>query len=97
MKSIKDKILDLINSRQRHITLQHEREYLATLIDSLVQKEIKKTETTTFNNTQEHFLRVFKNDIPKEDFEDLKKVIGKWLAEKLIKQSDLDLIENAKR
>lgn len=95
MQNRKEKILNLINQRQFQLHYEHEREYLATLIDSMFQREVNKLKHT--NKVQEHFSRVFKNDIPEEDFQDLKKVVGKWLSEKLIKQVDLDLIKNAKR
>ena len=43
------------------------------------------------NKVQEHFIRVFKNDLPDEDFKELKTVIKKWLAEKLTNSMSSDL------
>ena len=41
-KTRKQKILDLIEARQHQLHYEHEREYLATLIDNMAQKEVNK-------------------------------------------------------
>ena len=41
-RSLKDRILDLIEQRQHQLHYPHEREYLATLISAIVQKELIK-------------------------------------------------------
>lgn len=42
IKTRKEKILDLINQRHLQLDYPHEREYLAELINNMVEKEIKK-------------------------------------------------------
>ncbi len=43
------------------------------------------------NKVQEHLLRVFKNDLPDEDFKELKVILKKWLSEKLMNSMNNDL------
>lgn len=40
MKTRKEKILHLIDQRQHQLNYEHEREYLATLLDNLMEKEL---------------------------------------------------------
>ena len=48
-------------------------------------------DSPNFNRVQEHFLRVFRNDLPDSDFIELKKVIKIWLADKLMNLMALEL------
>ena len=40
----KERILSLIYQRQSMLSYEHEREYLATMIDNMVEKEVKRLE-----------------------------------------------------
>lgn len=43
------------------------------------------------NKVQKYLVRVFKHDLPKEDFEELKTLIKNWVANKLIEGMTNDL------
>ena len=46
------------------------------------------TQIMILNKTQEHFLKVFKNDVPDNDFDELKSLIKSWLGKKLMDNMD---------